>query len=298
VRFRIGAALATVYVVWGSTYLGMAVAIRSLPPFLMSSVRFLLAGGILYLWTRRLGRPTLAEIVAAAISGTALLVIGNAGIAWAEQRIDTGVAALLVSAMPLWLALQDRAVFGRRLRRQQMLALAVGLAGVFILVDPSGRGIDLVGALACIVACFSWAAGSLYIRRAPLPSEPLRAASLQMVSAGVVLAVIAAAHGERIHHVSLASAEALSYLVVVGSIIAFTAYGWLLRNAPTPLVGTYAFVNPAVAVLLGWAFNGERVGMRTVAAGAAIVVSVALTVIPRVPLPRVVPLARPQPDRG
>src|ERR687884_439362 len=120
-RARIALALATVYVVWGSTYLGMAVAIRSLPPFLMSSIRFLLAGGILYAWTRRLGRPTRAEVAAAAISGGALLVVGNAGIAWAEQRVDTGVAALLVGAMPLWLALQDRAVFRRSLTLQQGL---------------------------------------------------------------------------------------------------------------------------------------------------------------------------------
>ena len=236
-RLRIGAALATVYVVWGSTYLGMAVAIRSLPPFLMSSLRFLLAGGILYAWTRRLGI-------------------------------------------------------------QHTLALAVGLGGVFVLVDPSGHGINLVGALACLVACFSWAAGSLYIRRAPLPAEPLRAASLQMLSAGIVLAVVSAVRGESVQHVTLASAEALAYLIVIGSIVAFTAYGWLLRNAPTPLVGTYAFVNPAVAVALGWAFNGEHIGTRTIVAGAAIVVSVALTVMPRVPLPRLVPLARPQPDRG
>jgi drug/metabolite transporter (DMT)-like permease len=298
VRLRIGAALATVYVVWGSTYLGMAVAIRSLPPFLMSSLRFLVAGGILYLWTRRLGRPTRSELVAAAVTGIALLAIGNAGIAWAEQRVDTGVAALLVSAMPLWLAIQDRAVFGRKLTGQRTLALVIGLGGVVVLVDPSGHGIDLVGALACLVACFSWAAGSLYMRRAPLPAEPLRAASLQMLAAGAVLAVVAAAHGESVRHVSLASAEALVYLIVVGSIVAFTAYGWLLRNAPTPVVGTYAFVNPAVAVGLGWAFNGEHIGARTVVAGAAIVVSVALTVMPRVPLPRVVPLARPQPDRG
>src|SRR5919202_6728871 len=135
----------------------MAVAIESLPPFLMSSVRFLLAGGILYAWTRRLGRPTRAELVAAAISGLALLAIGNAGIAWAEQRVDTGVAALLVGAMPLWLALQDRAVFGRSLTLQQGLGVAAGLLGVVVLVDPRGSGIDVVGALACLGACFCWA---------------------------------------------------------------------------------------------------------------------------------------------
>ena len=297
-KLRIGVALATVYVVWGSTYLGMAVAMRSLPPFLMSSVRFLLAGGILYLWTRRLGRPTRGELVAAAISGGALLVVGNAGIAWAEQRVDTGVAALLVGAMPLWLALQDRAVFGRSLTLQQGLGLAVGMLGVVVLVDPRGHAIDVVGALACLGACCSWAAGTLYSRRAPLPAEPLRAASLQMLSAGVALGVLAVATGERVSGVTVGSLGAVAYLVVVGSIVAFTMYGWLIRNAPTPLVATYAYVNPVVAVLLGWLFNGEHVGERTFAAGALIVLSVALTVAPRLPLPRLGPLARTQPDPG
>ena len=297
-KLRIGVALATVYVVWGSTYLGMAVAIRSLPPFLMSSARFLLAGGILYLWTRRLGRPTRAEVGAAAISGALLLVVGNAGIAWAEQRVDTGVAALLVGAMPLWLALQDRAAFGRSLTFQQGLGVAVGLFGVVTLVDPRGHAIDVVGALTCLGACFAWAAGTLYSRRAPLPVEPLRAASLQMLAAGVALGALAAATGERVGHLGAGSLGALAYLVVVGSIVAFTAYGWLIRNAPTPIVATYAYVNPVVAVLLGWMFNGEHVGARTFVAGALIVLSVALTVTPRLPLARLGPLPRTQADPG
>jgi drug/metabolite transporter (DMT)-like permease len=299
VRLRIGLALATVYVVWGSTYFGMAVAIRSLPPFLMSSARFLVAGSLLYAWAYRGARPTRREVGAAAIAGSALLVLGNGGIAWAEQRVDTGVAALLVGAMPLWLALQDRVAFGRRLAFRQALGVAVGLFGVIVLVDPAGSGIDLVGALACLGACFAWAAGSLYSRRAPLPSTPLRAASLQMLTAGIGLALLGTATGEEAHigAPTAASLGALAYLIVVGSIVAFTSYGWLLRNAPTPLVATYAYVNPVVAVLLGWAFNGEHVGARTAVAGAAIVTSVALTVSgrarPRAPVAPIFPVAQP-----
>lgn len=282
-RLRIAAALATVYVVWGSTYFAIAVAIRSLPPLLMSSLRFSLAGALLYAWAYRAGgRPTRREWASAAVVGGALLVVGNGGIAWAEQRVSTGIAALIVAVMPLWMALLDRLVYGRALSRGQILGLLVGLAGVVILLGPSGRGLDLVGAIVCLGACFSWAAGSLYARRAPLPSDPLRAASLQMLAAGAGLAVAGVAGGETssldVSSVGAGSLLALAYLVGIGSILAYTAYGWLLRHAPTPLVGTYAYVNPVVAVLLGWAFNGESVGVGTLLAGAAIVLSVALTV--------------------
>jgi drug/metabolite transporter (DMT)-like permease len=282
-RLRIGASLATVYVVWGSTYLAIAVAIRSLPPLAMSSIRFGLAGLLLYAWAYRGGgRPSRREWVAAAVVGGALLVVGNGGIAWAEQRVSTGVAALLVAVMPLWMALLDRGIYGRAITRVQSLGLLVGLAGVVLLVGPTGGSLDLLGAVVCLGACLFWAAGSLYARGAPLPSDPLRAASLQMLAAAVALAIVAGADGEwaatDVAGMGLGSVAALAYLVLVGSILAYTAYGWLLANAPTPLVATYAYVNPVVAVLLGWAFNGERVGWRTLLAAGAIVVSVALTV--------------------
>ena len=282
----VGVALAIVYVVWGSTYMGMAVAIRTLPPLVMSSLRFFVAGAILFAWAYARGaRPTARQWRDAFVSGVALLVIGNAGIAWAEKRVDTGVAALLVAAMPLWLAGLDRIVFGRSLTRPQQLALVLGLGGVAILVDPSGSGIDVVGAGACLAACFSWAAGSLYARGADQPAEPLAAASIQMLAASLLLALGAIVTGEArqldVGAVSGESLLALAYLITIGSIVTFTAYGWLLRNAPTPLVSTYAFVNPAVAVALGAVFLGEQLGWRMLAAGAAIVVSVALTVLGR-----------------
>lgn len=279
-------ALAIVYVVWGSTYLGMAVAIRTLPPLVMSSLRFFVAGALLFAWSYRRGaRPTPRQWRDAFISGGLLLLFGNAGIAWAEQRVDTGVAALLVAAMPLWLAGLDRLVFRSSLTRLQGLALLLGLAGVAVLVDPSGSGIDLLGAAACLGACFAWAAGSLYARGADSPPEPLAAAATQMLAASALLALGAVATGEVRHFdptaVSGDSILALAYLITIGSIVTFSAYGWLLRNAPTPLVSTYAFVNPVVAVALGSVFLGEPVGWRMLVAGAAIVVSVALTVLGR-----------------
>jgi drug/metabolite transporter (DMT)-like permease len=277
---RAWAALATLYVVWGSTYLGIMVAIRTMPPFLMSSARFVLAGAFLFaLSPRRVG---LRQWVAAGIAGAALLTVGNGGITWAEQHVDSGVAALLVATMPLWLALFDRVFYGRSLSRAGTLGLAVGLAGVALLVGPGSGGTDLVGGLVCVVSAVAWAAGSLYSRNAPLPSSPALASGMEMLAGGLFLAVAGLASGEvgQVHlsHVSAESALALAYLVVVGSIVAFSAFHWLLRNAPTSIVSTYAYVNPIVAVLLGTAFLSEPITARTLVAGLAIVVSVALIV--------------------
>src|SRR5204863_440768 len=195
---RAWAALTTVYVVWGSTYLAIMVAIRTLPPLLMSSARFLVAGGIVYAFALRRGaaRPSVRHWRSAAVAGAALRVVGNGGVAWSEQRIDSGVAALLIATMPLWIALFDRVFAGRRLSRSRMLGLFVGLGGVVLLVGPVGStGVDAVGALACLVAAVSWAGGAAIIvsvaliatgrgGRAPAPArapeplpEPLRQAA-------------------------------------------------------------------------------------------------------------------------
>ena len=287
---RAWGALATLYVVWGSTYLGIMLAIRTLPPFLMSSARFLVAGAFLFALSPR-RRVSLRAWAAALAAGGALLTIGNGGITWAEQRVDSGVAALLVATMPLWLALFDRLVFGRRLAAAGWIGLLVGLGGVALLVSPGGGGTDLLGGLACVGCAVSWAAGTLYVRRAPLPSQPGLASGMQMLAGGVLLAVAGLAAGEAGDvHLSQVSAEsllALAYLVVVGSIVAFSCFQWLLHNAPISIVSTYAYVNPVVAVLLGAAFLGEPLTMRTLVAGAAIVVSVVLIVGGgRVRLPR------------
>ena len=273
-------ALAIVYVVWGSTYLAIAVADRSMPPFLMLSVRFVLAGAVLYWWARRRGaaKPTRRQWRAAALVGGALLVVDTGGIAWAEQRVASGIAALLVASVPLFVALIDRVCFGIRLPAGAAAGIAVGLFGVAILVGPSGR-IDALGAVVILLACFAWAAGSAYSRVADLPGDTFLSAAMQMLTAGFGLAIVSIGAGERASVPSSGSLVALAFLVVFGSLVAFTAYGWLLQHAPSPLVSTYAYVNPVVAVGLGALFAGEHVGGREIAAGLVILSSVGLLAV-------------------
>jgi drug/metabolite transporter (DMT)-like permease len=280
--------LLVVYVVWGSTYLFILLASRTLPVFVMSSLRFLIAGGLLYAWSVRRGdregdRPGRKQWVAAGIVGAALFLVGNAGVAWAEKRVNTGVASLIIAAVPLWMALFDRVACGQRLSRTAVAGLGVGFAGVALLAWPTGPShIDVGGAIALLVAGGAWAAGSLYSRRAPLPKRPLVSAGMQMLTGGVMLAIVAAATGEltSIHDVSATSILALVYLITMGSWLAFTAYAWLLRATRTSLVSTYAYVNPLVAVFLGWAVENESVNARTLAAGVVILAAVALIVTP------------------
>ena len=274
---RFAAALATVYVVWGSTYLAIAVGIRTLPPFTMLATRFLLAGALLYAWARFRGasRPTLRHWCAATLTGGGLFLLGTGGVAWAEQHVDSGVVALVVAVVPLWLALLDR----QRLSPFALVGLGLGFGGVALLVGP-GAGFGWQAAVV-VFTSLGWAAASLYSRGAPPGENAFLGAAMQMLAGGVLLAVAGGASGElgRVHAPSAASVGAIAYLVVAGSIVAFTAYLWLLRNARTSVVGTYAFVNPIVAVLLGWAFNGEALTFRTVLAGLVIVAGVALIVL-------------------
>ena len=285
---KLAAALVVVYVVWGSTYLAMAVADRTMPPLLMLSVRFLVAGALLAAWAARRGelrvRPGRREWGAAAIVGTALLVLDTGGVAWAVQRVPSGTAALIVASVPLFMAVIDRVCFGVRIPFGAAAGIATGLVGVGVLAGPSGS-VDALGAAVLLFASFSWAAGSAYARVAPLPRGPFASAALQMVVAGAVLGLLGLASGEgaRVHpsQLSAASLGALAFLVVFGSLLAFTAYGWLLRHASTPLVSTYAYVNPAVAVALGWALAGEHVGGREIAAGLVVLASVAMLMLAR-----------------
>jgi drug/metabolite transporter (DMT)-like permease len=275
-------ALATVYLVWGSTYLAIRVTDRAMPPLLMSSVRFLIAGAALYAFASRgRARPTRREWVAAAIVGAALLLVGNGGVAWAETKLDSGFAALIVAIIPLYVALMDRLFFGRRLSRAAVIGLVVGFAGVALLVRPGG-GNNVGVALILVATTSAWAAGSLYARGAPLPSSPLLAASMQMLAASVFLGVAGLVGGEAndIHRDSFAGKPliAFAYLVLVGSLIAFSAYAWLLKNVRISVVATYAFVNPVVAVALGTLFLDETIGWSTVVAGGAIVLAVVLIV--------------------
>ncbi len=283
-------ALATVYLVWGSTYLAIRVTDRTTPPLLMSSIRFLVAGSVLYAFAARgRARPTLQEWRAAAVVGAALLLVGNGGVAWAETRLDSGFAALIVAIIPLYVALMDRVFFGRRLSPAAIVGLFVGFAGVALLVRPGG-GSNVGVALTLVATTSAWAAGSLYARGAPLPSSPLLSASMQMLAASVFLGVAGLASGEAsgIHADSFATKPlvAFAYLVVFGSLLAFSAYAWLLKNVRISVVATYAFVNPVVAVALGTVFLNEPIGWTTIVAGAAIVIAVVLIVTARAARPK------------
>ncbi len=299
---RIMLGLAVVYLVWGSTYLGIKVAIESMPPLLMASARFLSAGALLYAWTvyrasrsrtRERGRSGHRELRATrgrewravAISGLLMLVGGNGAVTIAEQHIDSGVAALLVATVPLWMALPAWALQGERLRRGAVVGLVVGFVGVGLLVNPSGEGTQVGPALLVMGGALSWAAGSLYVRRAPLPAAPLRATSMQMLAGGAVFAALGVAGGE-LGRVDLAavtgrSLVALAYLSLFGSIVAYSAYTWLLRVTAPATVSTYAYVNPVVAVILGALLLGEPVTTGMLASGGLIVAGVALIVTAR-----------------
>jgi len=296
---RVWLGLAVVYVVWGSTYLGIDLAIRTIPPFLMASVRFLIAGGLLYAWAVRRGdradRPTRRQWLSAFLIAAPMLAIGNAAVGWAEQTIHTGTASLIVASVPLWMALLYRVFCGQRLARAAVVGLLVGFAGVGLLVAPGGG----VGGAAFVLVFSSaaWAIGSLYSRSTPQPSRPLVAAGMQMLAGGIILVAVSAVTGEfsQVHpgQVSLESWLGLTYLIVAGSLVAFTTYMWLLRNAPTALVGTYAYVNPVVAVLLGTAILGEPLGWRTLLGGGIVIAAVALIV--RAPRPGSAPAVEPRP---
>jgi drug/metabolite transporter (DMT)-like permease len=281
------AALTTVYLVWGSTYLAIRVADRTIPPLLMSSVRFLIAGTALYVFASRgRARPTLRQWGAAAIVGAGLLLIGNGGVAWAETRIESGLAALVIAMIPLWVALMDRVFFGRRLSPAAVAGLVVGFGGVALLVRPGGGG-DVLPMLLLVGAAAGWAAGSLYARGAALPKSPLLSASMQMLSAGVFLGIAGLSTGEAsdvsVDSFSAKPVIAVVYLALIGSIVAFSAYAWLLKNVRISIVATYAFVNPVVAVVLGTIFLSEPLGWTRIIAGAAIVVAVVLIVTARAP---------------
>ncbi|HKV30849.1 MAG TPA: EamA family transporter [Candidatus Dormibacteraeota bacterium] len=288
---RIWLALGTVYILWGSTYLGIKYAIDTIPPFLMGSLRFLVAGGVLYLLAIRTGDTRGDQVggrqwLAALVIGGALLVGGNGGVILAEQYAPTGIVALLVATAPLWMAVIDRVVFGRRLPLLGVVGLLIGFGGVAFLIGWPGAGrINLAGAALALAAPVCWASGSVFTRHVRLPKRPLVAAGMEMLWAGLVFAIASILTGEvgRLHwqHVSTTSIVALLYLIVLGSLVGFSAYVWLLRSAPLSLVSTYAYVNPVVAVILGGIFLGEAINARLVMAGGIIILAVALIVVAR-----------------
>jgi drug/metabolite transporter (DMT)-like permease len=283
----IWAAMISVYVMWGSTYLAMWFAIQTMPPFLMAGFRFLIAGSILYAF-RRLrgdGSPSRINWRSAAIVGLFLLLGGNGGVVWAEQRVASGVAALLVAATPLWMVLIDwvRGVY--RPTGRVLAGVLVGFIGIIVLVGPSELtglhgSIDKVGAIVLMFASISWAAGSLYSRSARLPASPLLGTGMEMLCGGAALLVAGTIAGEwarlDLSAITQPSLLGFLYLIFFGSLVGFTSYTWLLRNAPTTLVSTYAYVNPVVAILMGSLLANEPLTPRVLLATAVIVGAVAL----------------------
>ncbi len=288
---RIWFALGTVYLLWGSTYLGIKFAIATIPPLLMGSFRFLAAGAVLYLLAIRRGdtvgdRPATGQWLAALAIAGALLVGGNGGVILAEQYVPTGVVALFVATAPLWMAIIDRVVFGRRLPPLVIVGLMIGFGGVaFLIGSPGSVHVNLFGAALALAAPLCWASGSVFTRHVRLPVRPLVAASMEMLWAGVLFGVLSLVTGElgRVHWqgISRTSYLALLYLIVFGSLVGFSAYVWLLRSAPLSLVSTYAYVNPVVAVVLGAIFLGEALTLRILVAGGIILAAVALIVLAR-----------------
>jgi drug/metabolite transporter (DMT)-like permease len=287
---RVWLALGSVYLVWGSTYLAIRVAVETIPPFLMAAARFLVAGSLLFAFAVRRGDRAGDPIGprqwgAATLIGGLLLLGGNGGVAWAEQHVQSSVAALIVAGTPLWMAVISTARGEERLRGRIVAGLVVGFGGTALLLTGAGSkggSTQLAGLLAVVGASVSWALGSVLSRRAKLPRRPLVATGMEMLAGGALLLVAGAASGEfaRLHpdHVSRASLTALVYLIVIGAWLGFSAYVWLLKNAPTSLVSTYAYVNPVIAVILGVLILNERFTAVTAAAAALIVAAVALIV--------------------
>jgi drug/metabolite transporter (DMT)-like permease len=287
-RAPIVAAFSTICIVWGSTFLAIRFAIETIPPLLMASIRFLAAGSALYLWLRRsTPPPTLVNWRSAAVIGVALLAFSNGAVTWAEEHIASGVAALFVATIPLWMVLLEwlRHKSGRP-RGAVIAGLILGFGGVFLLIglDPASGQVQMhpAAVIVLMLGPVSWALGSLYVRNAKLPESQFLAAAMEMLCGGVGLLVLATITGEwKDFHpaaISLRSLTAVAYLSVFGSIIAFSAYVWLLRTISAARVSTYAYINPVIALVVGWAFGGETLTLRILIAAAVIIIGVVLII--------------------
>ena len=289
-------AFAAVYLVWGSTYLGIQIGIESFPPLLLAGFRHLLAGLILYPLLRwKTGiRPTARHWKTAIVTGFLLLFVGNGGVSWAEQTVPSGVAALLVATVSLWLVILDwlrpggiRPVF------RVVVGILMGFSGLVMLVGPAHLGgsgrVDPGGAGILVIASLGWAIGSLYSKHGSMPSSPMLSVAMQGLAGGVVLILVGLFtgefHGFHFAAITVRSWLALSYLIVFGSGIGFTAYIYILQKSTAARVGTYAFVNPVVALFLGWLFAGETISLRTVLAAGVILTAVILVITAPHPVP-------------
>ena len=289
-------AFAIIYFVWGSTFLAIRVGVREVPPFLFAAMRFLIAGLAIYAWMIARGerRPSARQWMSATLLAL-LIFVGDYGMLfWAEQRVPSGIAAVMMATIPVFMALAEILLLQtQRLTFRLSLALLVGIGGVAVLMSHSlnlgGEPIDRAGALALIFASICWAVASALTRKLPLPSSKVVSSGAQMFAGGILLALTSAALGEfRGFHptqVSHGAWLALVYLIVAGSIVGFTAYVWLIHHESPTKVGTYAYVNPVVAVLVGYFFGGESLGMRTILGTLLVLVSVVVITTMRVSKP-------------
>jgi drug/metabolite transporter (DMT)-like permease len=283
------AALLVVYLVWGSTYLAIRVGVRDIPPLAMAGSRFLIAGAILYPIATRTGdaatrtadRPGPREWLGCAVVGVLLLAFGNGGVSVAEQTLPSGLAAVLVATVPLWMVLFAVPLQGTRVSRRAVVGLLVGLVGVAVLAGGGSAAGHAVGVVIVLGAAASWGVGSVLSRRLRMPRRVLLSAAIEMLAGGTVLLIAAAVTGQfaRVHLASVHATSwlALAWLIAAGSILAFTAYGYALTRLPLSTVSTYAYVNPVVAVLLGTTLLHEALTVREVIGAALVVGSVALT---------------------
>ena len=289
-RTKIIAAFAAIYIIWGSTYLGIRFAIETIPPFLMGGVRFMIAGAVLYFFMRARGepRPSLIQIRNSAIIGGAFILCGNGAVVWTEQFVPSGIVALLVAILPFWIVVIEWLGPSRiRPSLGVSIGLIVGIAGIVFLIGPDAlnpsagsRGSILPGALVLMASSLAWALGTIYSRHAELPRSAFTATGLEMLLGGTMLFIVSIIVREPMQF-DLASVSARSlagfvYLTTIGSLVGFTAFIWLLQHQPPSRVSTYAYVNPVVAVFLGWAIAGEPLALRTVIAAAIIIGAVAL----------------------
>jgi len=281
------AAFAAIYLIWGSTYLAIRYAVETFPPLLMMGVRHLTAGAVLYGWSRWRGvpSPTLREWMHPALIGTLLFVGGHGSLAWAEQRVPSGIAALLVATLPMWVVVLARLKgTERKLSGRAWGGLVLGFIGVGVLFGPDAwrhnQELNLLSSGAVLSGTFIWAAGTIYMRSVKMPDSAVISSGMQMFAGGISLVIAATLTGEtsRFHFAAVTGRSwlALAYLIVFGSIVAFTAYSWLHTVASPSRVSTYAYVNPVAAVLIGWALASEPIGVFTVLAMVIILVGVGL----------------------
>jgi drug/metabolite transporter (DMT)-like permease len=280
---------AAVYLLWGGTFYAMKLGVESFPPLIMAGMRHLAVGLMLYpllRWRTRI-RPTAEQWKTAAISGVLLLCVGNGGVCWAEQTVPSGIAALLVATVTLWMVIVDwLRPGGFRPSARIMTGIVLGFAGMVVLVGPARLGqsgrVDPVGAGVLVVASLAWACGSLYSKHGALPSSPMLGVAMQGLCGGAALWIAAIFNGElgKFHPIAASARSwlAVGYLFLFGSCIGFTAYLYILKKSTAARVATYAFVNPIVALLIGWLFGGEGMSSRTMLAAAVILTAVILVI--------------------